>query len=390
MSELDQTLSGILREFQSESKERLNAEFLDFWNTLGESEKEQYSGILVSRAEMILPNRSGSDIEELLPWNLKPTTDEKSTLLSTWFPPSIDLKSFMRECIRWKVVTSQTVIEDRIIIGSRRTQIHKFVDMMLERHKPDEIAGSNTSEKVLSEMINEGHFSQFEYGLILPNLYQVEISETKCILISGWPYKILEKGEFIDLEFNEGGQYLSSLSEQLSQITPTDYTKGLDPLKQLSRSPEHYLDMHIQIVETNDDSATGPLLREIVPVPGKQVVEHPPQFMMKSITWKTEKYEFFVTKSTTHEGMYYPPRLWTNSNPTLVGLECGGWKNSPLSFGSLKQLQLAFYAIEGNRQTLSDCSIKTMEMVRFSMLRRNVEVSESLVSEFCKHNWLRV
>ena len=238
MTELDQALAKILRDFKGEEVSTLDEKFDKFWGSLDQEQKKEYLEILRTRSKMILPDREHAGVKDVLPWKLYPNSDESASLLDTWFPETMSKKIFVRECIRWKVSTSQTIIENQVILGARRTQIHRFANMMLERHSHIGDGESPVkSEDILSNMINEGHFSQFEYGLILPNLFNVNVSENQRVLISGWPYRMLERDERIQgLEIKENGLYLSQKHDDIPEITLAEYSRSLDPIKSLATS----------------------------------------------------------------------------------------------------------------------------------------------------------
>lgn len=395
MTELDQALAKILRDFKGEDITKLDERFDKFWDSLDEGQREAYLEILRTRSEMILPDREDSDVKDVLPWKLNPNGDELSSLLDTWFPEDMSKKTFVRECIRWKVATSQTIIENQVILGARRTQIHKFANMMLERHL--HIGDGEISvkpEEILSNMINEGHFSQFEYGLILPNLFNVEISENQRALISGWPYRMLERDERIqDLEIRENGLYLCLKHDEIPETTLPNYCRSLDPIKSLATSAENYIDILIEILETNDYSSDTPAFSNLIPIPGKK--RHPQDAMhfshhKNSIMWDTGKHQFYLTASGYRDGAYFPPAIWKSSQQIISDLNECAWKTIPLRMGSLKQLELAYLSVIGKPEKLSKCKLKTAEIVRFSILMENIEFREKIIQDFCERNWLVV
>lgn len=393
MTELDQFLAKILRDFKGEEVSKLDERFDKFWGSLKEEQREEYLEILRTRSEMILPDREHSGAKELLPWKLYPNSDELASLLDTWFPRNMSKTIFVRECIRWKVSTSQTIIENQIILGARRTQIHRFANMMLERHSNIGDGESPVNpEDILTNMINEGHFSQFEYGLILPNLYNVKVSENQRVLISGWPYKMLARDERIQgLEIKGNGLYLSQKHDDIPEITLAEYSRSLDPIKSLATSAENYIDILIEMLETNAYSSGTPAFNDLIPIPGKQ--KHAEGSMSfahheKNIMWDTGKHQFYITSGGYSPEGYVPPRIWKSSQQSISRLNECSWKSIPLRMGALKQLKLAYVSVIGKPEKLSKCKLKTAEIVRFSIIMKDVEIDEKIIRDFCEKNWL--
>ena len=395
MTEFDQVLAKILRDFKGEGVTKLDERFDEFWDSLDEGQREEYLDILRTRSEMILPNREDSGVEDVLPWKLHPNSDELSSLLDTWFPENMNKKTFVRECIRWKVATSQTIIDNQVILGARRGQIHRFANMMLERHS--HIGDGEITvdpEYILSNMINEGHFSQFEYGLVLPNLYNVEVSKNQRALISGWPYRMLERDERIQgLEIKENGLYLCQKHDDIREITLPEYSRSIDPIKSLAKSAENYIDILIEMLETNDYTSDTPVFGDLIPIPGKdKYAEGAMSFAQHKnfIMWDTEKHQFYITSGGYLEGTYVPPAIWKSSQQIISGLGECSWKSIPLRMGSLKQLKLAYLSVIGKPEKLSKCKLKTTEIVKFSMLMKDIEIDEKTIKYFCERNWLVV
>ena len=395
MTELDQALAKILRDFKGEEVSTLDEKFDKFWGSLDQEQKKEYLEILRTRSKMILPDREHAGVKDVLPWKLYPNSDESASLLDTWFPENMSKKIFVRECIRWKVSTSQTIIENQVILGARRTQIHRFASMMLERHSHIGDGGSPVNpEDILSNMINEGHFSQFEYGLILPNLYNVEVSEDQRVLISGWPYRMLERDERIQgLEIKGNGLYLSQKHDDIPEITLAEYSRSLDPIKSLATSAENYIDILIEILETNDYSSGTPAFNDLIPIPGKR--KHKEDSMSftqheSSIMWNTGKHQFYITSDGYSPDGYFPPRIWKSSQQIISRLDECSWKSTPLRVGALKQLKLAYLSAIGKPEKLSKCKLKTAEIVRFSIIMKDVKIDEKTIRDFCEKNWLVV
>ena len=394
-SELDQKLGFMLQRMKSAGKDELDTHFSEWWGDLEPDVKNDYTNTLRARASLIFPKRDNAKVLECLPWNLTPRKGELGIMLDTWYPKNMSGKSFLRECLRWKVSVTTSPVQDQILRGSRTTQIIQFAKMMLKRH-PDQYTTTDLDpEKELKNMIQEGHFVQLEFGFVSPNLFQVKISDNDAILMSGWPLRLLE----LDDKMNtEEGIYVTQISNKYPIIELEDYITGLDPIKLMSNNDaSQYIRSLIQMALSNSRGSEIPDLYNLI-YPNFLDSQLPniigkPQ-AIASATWEFEGTKFYVQKSSMEGEGWNPPRLWVN--PHLPNqprnLENEGWHSVSLRLGSLKQLQIAFAKHSGKKLSRNECRSKgvmTRELVRFSIISQSVTVSDEYTNDFLEKNWLR-
>ena len=393
MSDLDLTLSRILSDDTGMSDAEKDEMFSKYWNSLTSEKQAEYHAILETRAEMIAPLDSlGVSFVEKLPWNLQPSDDEINSLLSTWFPENMNKHQFARECIRWKVVTSQSFVDGRSILGGRRTQIHEFANMMLRRFPS--IGGIDIEvdiEKTLTDMVNEGHFYQFGYGLILPILFSVKISETQNVLISGWPYRMLERENYVLTRLTNSGLYVYESCEGIPEMTLSDYVKGLDPVKSLSSDAEGYINIQYEIAETNTPSPEFPQFNDLIHPPGGSKLAWSDvgiENHKNMLLWDVAGVKFYVTSLTYYDEQRFPPTIWIPEEYGFNQFHGVHWKKASLIIGAVKQLQLAYLKLKDRPERLTSCQYKTSEIVRMSILMRDLDIERNIIREFCDNNWL--
>lgn len=393
MSDLDLTLSRILSDNTGMSVVEKNQMFSEYWGSLTPEKQEEYRVILETRAEMIAHlDTFGESFVEKLPWNLQPNDDEINSILSTWFPENMNKNQFARECIRWKVVTSQSFVDGQSILGGRRTQIHEFANMMLRRFPSIGGLGIEIDvEKILSDMVNEGHFYQFEYGLILPNLFSVKISEAQTVLISGWPYRMLERENYVLTCLTNSGLYVYESCEEIPEMTLSDYVKGLDPVKSLSSDAESYIKIQYEIAESNSFEADFPRFSDLLPPPSGSklaLADVNIETHKSMLVWDVAGIKFYVTSLTFHDGQRFPPTIWIPEEYEFNQFEGIHWKKAKLLIGAIKQLQLAYLKLKDRPESLSSCQYETSEIVRMSILMRDLDIERNIIREFCQVNWL--
>lgn len=382
-----------------EARER-NQLFNEKWEEIDPEDKNEYLQILKFRASMILPDRDNSDIIELLPWNLLPNEDEMKNMLTTWFPKHLTPKSFVKECIRWKVSTTTSIVEEEVLRGARTGQILVFVKMMKERHSK-QFSNNDINiniDKELEDMIKTGHFNKLKNGFITPNLFQVKVDYNQAILFSGWPFRLLYlKEEVIDDE----GIYKIQLREDIPTIEINDYISSNDPIKSMVNSSAQYIESFIEMAEGNSVASTVPdrsrLLGrdfETSPAAGKIRDSH----FIPQMTWKLGDYEFLVEKEGyDSEGNYLYPKIWICPNNLLEEIrknnwnDIFGWRFKTLRWGALKKIYIAYLDVLKKPISMKQCPKKlfTSEMIRFSMLNDMSLIGKKEKDKFLKENWLR-
>ena len=394
-SELEQTLAYILQRMSSSTNQERHENFQEWWNSIDDEEQEVCLEILRERASIVFPDRENASLEECLPWKLEPREDELSTMLDTWYPKNMSGKSFVRECLRWKVSVTNSPIQGQIMRGARKAQIHKFTEMMIKRHPEQYTGEAPNPQEELEKMIQEGHFEQLELGLVTPNLFQVRVSEDQAILYRGWPLKLLKLDDNVN---TEAGIYVIQISEDYPIVEFEDYIAGLDPIKSMVNSASQYIETLIQIAESNDSGSEYPqwnnlIMPNFVNSPFIEAIGE--KNAISIATWKFGDVHFLVERESWGEDGRNPARIWINSdNPKFNNLKVGGWKTAVLRFGAVKKLQIAYRKCQNKTMSISDCrsrGLVTAEIVRFNTVNTSFpgEINNQVKDKFLEMNWLK-
>jgi hypothetical protein len=392
---MEQKIAAVLRDMGSSTNIERDENFDEWWNTIDKQEQGECLEILRARASLIFPNREDAEVRECLPWNLTPREDELSTMLDTWYPKDMSGKSFVRECLRWKVSVSNSPVQGQIMRGARKAQIHRFTEMMIDRH-PGQYTGTAPDPKEeLEGMIKEGHFDQLELSFVSPNLFQVRITENEGVLFSGWPLRLLGLNDEVN---TKQGVYVTEISDEYPVANFEDYTAGLDPIKSMVNSASQYIETLIEIAQSNDPGSDFPTLHELVfpnfsePLNPAATGEYR---YISAAAWGFGDVQFFVQRGSIGEDGWNPDRIWVNlENPKVSKLKVAGWRSVALRFGAVKRLQIAYKKCSDSPLSMSDCRAKgvmTAELVRFEIVTSVFpgKISDDVRSTFLEMNWLK-
>lgn len=395
MKALDQAISRILSDQIADPQElsTLDDKFTQWWKDLDPEDQDQYSEILTNRAAQILPNRT--TVLECLPWNLIPTEEEIANLLSKWYPVGTDV-SFIRECIRWAVISRPTPLDDKVVRGSRTRTIVDFAEMMANKHNRG-ISDHEEIKEELRKMASEGCFTSLSHGLYLPNLLGVEVNEENCLVVSGWPFMIL-KSLYQDLENTDSGLYtIASDKWQHDKVTSTAFTMGKDPVKTMCTSAPQYIEARFNITRSNSLSSSYPDTRNLInPHASHKFPGDLSGANLSAVAWRFKDQMFFIEDENRSSGSYEPPKMWICEEDVaqIRSPNKAQWKYSPIKPSEVKQIRIAHANYLGTPYSLSqvvnDKSINSIEIYRFSVLDKTFGIGAKEKEEFCEKNWLRL
>jgi hypothetical protein len=383
--ELDQVLSNL----QSKQVPNADADFMAWWDDLDETEQERYQKVLRERAALVLPNRD--ELLECLPWNLKPTDDEISAMLSKYYPEGSDI-SFLRECLRWAAISKATPTGGRAIVGARTLAMVDFSSMMVKRHSRGDFDRDRIS-KELDDMASSGHFMELSHGLYTPNLLAVKASENQLLIISGFPFKRLHDF-YPTLQNLECGSYTISPEEWKHEILSLyQYTQGPDEIKAMSESASQYIEARVSIASSNDPGSelpdVGNLLTPVGEVPAFALGG---KMYLAGWSLGDGRRTFFI-ENPSYSPEYQQARMWVCDDEKVI-MEPRGkqWRSTEISNGTLKQIQIAHLNLRGEPCTLDQAinKIRSFEAYRFSVVRDAIGVDDEATWDFCERNWLKV